>query len=166
MYRPRFLAIEGFPDYDVGTDGSVWSWKTGKAVKLKPTLTMYGYLTVRLCGGGKPVTKFVHHFVLEAFVGPRPTGKECCHNDGVKTNNRLENLRWDTRHNNEADKKKHGTDNTGERHGMVKLTEEEVREIKLLLSLGWTQQRIARQFNMARMTINRIKMGSLWKHVV
>ena len=37
----------------------------------------------------------VHRLVLETFIGYRPDGLECCHWDDVKTNNRLDNLRWD-----------------------------------------------------------------------
>lgn len=51
----------------------------------------------------------VHRLVLEAFVGPCPEGMEACHNDGNPANNRLENLRWDTRRNNILDAIRHGT---------------------------------------------------------
>lgn len=47
--------------------------------------------------------------VLAAFVGPRPSGLECCHNNGISTDDRLVNLRWDTRSSNMLDKVKHGT---------------------------------------------------------
>lgn len=52
----------------------------------------------------------VHVLVLEAFVGQRPAGMVCCHNNGNHTDNRLENLRWDTPSANEYDKQRHGTD--------------------------------------------------------
>lgn len=38
----------------------------------------------------------VHKLVLEAFVGPRPDGHVACHRNDDPTDNRLENLRWDT----------------------------------------------------------------------
>lgn len=44
-----------------------------------------------------------HRLVLEAFVGPCPDGMECCHNDSDPGNNRVENLRWDTRSSNTLD---------------------------------------------------------------
>lgn len=50
----------------------------------------------------------VHRLVLEAFVGPCPPGMEACHNDGDHTNNRLSNLRWDTRSSNMLDLTRHG----------------------------------------------------------
>jgi HNH endonuclease/NUMOD4 motif len=51
----------------------------------------------------------MHRLVLEAFVGPCPRGMQCCHKDGNRANNKLENLRWDTQKKNEQDKKCHGT---------------------------------------------------------
>ena len=53
-------------------------------------------------------TKYIHRLVLEAFVGPCPEGMETCHNNGVRTDNRLENLRWDTSSANNDDIVKHG----------------------------------------------------------
>jgi len=41
--------------------------------------------------------------------GPRPDGMECCHGNGDSADNRVENLRWDTRANNGADKRMHKT---------------------------------------------------------
>lgn len=52
--------------------------------------------------------EFIHVLVLEAFVGPRPEGLVCCHNDGDSSNNRLSNLRWDTYSANNHDLVKHG----------------------------------------------------------
>jgi hypothetical protein len=51
----------------------------------------------------------VHHLVLEAFVGPQPPGAEGCHWNDDPTDNRLENLRWDTRSANQFDSVRNGT---------------------------------------------------------
>lgn len=52
----------------------------------------------------------VHRLVLEAFLGPCPDGMEGCHNNGDPTDNRLQNLRWDTHSSNMRDMRIHGTD--------------------------------------------------------
>lgn len=62
---------------------------------------------VSLGFGGQCV---VHPLVAKAFFGTAPAGMECCHNDGDPTNNRIENLRWDTHSENNRDKRRHGTD--------------------------------------------------------
>lgn len=55
------------------------------------------------------VAYYVHALVLETFVGPRPDGMECCHwkpaPDGGY-DNRLMNLRWDTRSANAYDRER------------------------------------------------------------
>lgn len=57
---------------------------------------------LRVLIGGR--TRYVHHLVLEAFVGPRPPGAEGCHEDDDCTNNWVGNLRWGTPASNVADK--------------------------------------------------------------
>jgi hypothetical protein len=59
---------------------------------------------VKTAGG---VRRQVHRLVLEAFVGPCPDGMECCHEDGDSTNNRVDNLRWDTHEANVRERLEH-----------------------------------------------------------
>lgn len=114
----RWLPIEGFPGYEVSDQGRVRCWRprthTAKA-PTEPRLVAStpappgGYLMVQLCtGDGRQAGKRVHRLVLETFVGPS-NGLDACHLNGVRTDNRLENLRWDTRKGNFSDKKLHGT---------------------------------------------------------
>lgn len=69
-----------------------------------------GYMRLRLSRPGLGVTGKVHRLVTLAFVGPCPDGMEVCHNNGRKTDNRLENLRYDTSSASGLDKIRHGTD--------------------------------------------------------
>ncbi|MFJ4997129.1 NUMOD4 motif-containing HNH endonuclease [Microbacterium sp. NPDC088619] len=69
-----------------------------------------GYMRVMLSSGGKKSQVSVHRVVLEAFVGPCPPGMEACHANGIRGDNRLSNLRWDTRVSNAADRAQHGND--------------------------------------------------------
>ena len=89
-----------------------------------------------------------------------------CHNDGNPSNNHLENLRWDTRKNNEADKIKHGTATRGRRNPRAKLNEMQVRIIKRLLEFGTLKQtEIAKMFNVNKNIIHCIKIGKSWKYL-
>lgn len=65
-------------------------------------------LKVSLHRDGDGRTIGVHVIVMLAFCGPRPAGMDICHNDGDATNNRLSNLRYDTRAANMEDMKRHG----------------------------------------------------------
>lgn len=69
-----------------------------------------GYLCVRLSQDGKHKRARVHRLVAEAFHGvPSDENLVCCHNNGVKTDNRAVNLRWGTIASNYHDMEKHGT---------------------------------------------------------
>lgn len=78
-----------------------------KGRMLKLSIDSYGYPQVMLCASGRCANILVHHLVLEAFVGPKPTGHECRHLDGTRDNNRLSNLAWGTKAENTADRTKH-----------------------------------------------------------
>lgn len=66
-------------------------------------LAKTGHLLVRLNRQGTCRDRLVHHLVLEAFVGPCPPGLEGCHRNDISSDNRLANLRWDTRSANQLD---------------------------------------------------------------
>lgn len=74
-----------------------------------------GYCTVSLCNGETEKIKRVHRLVLEAFVGPCPDGMEGCHGNDVRTDNRIENLRWDTPSANNVDYVRHGRHHLAQR---------------------------------------------------
>lgn len=79
-----------------------------------------GYLHVALSAPGRRQESNVHALVALAFLGPCPAGLQVCHDDGVKSNNRLGNLRYDTPANNAADKVRHGTHTFGPAHHAYK----------------------------------------------
>lgn len=62
-----------------------------------------GYLSVNLGIHYKIKTFLVHTLVLTAFISPKPEGMEASHKDDNVTNNKLENLFWETH----ADNMKH-----------------------------------------------------------
>ena len=118
-----------------------------------------GYYTIGL--GGK--TRDVHCVVAEAFLGVRPSPEmECAHEDGVKTNNRVSNLRWDTCKGNNADKIRHGTHQGGERHGNHKLSEDQV--LKILVDPR-KQSVIAKEYQVHQSVISRLKNRRRWKYL-
>lgn len=60
----------------------------------------HGYKSVRLCGR-KRVVKYVHRLVAECFI-PNPNNlPEVNHKNANKADNRVENLEWVTRHDNQ-----------------------------------------------------------------
>ena len=89
--------IKGFERYQITDDGRVWS--TIRKRYLKNILNKKrGYYFVVLCSDKYPMGKTltIHRLVAEAFI-PNPDNKpEVDHINTVKTDNRVENLRWAT----------------------------------------------------------------------
>ena len=84
--------IEEFEDYQISDDGRVWSKKSNKW--LKSYMDRGGYFFVCLYKDGVNHNKRVHRLIAEAFI-PNPDNKPCIdHINTVKTDNRVENLRW------------------------------------------------------------------------
>ncbi len=111
-----------------------------------------GHLEVKL--GSNPAQHIrVHTLVMLTFVGPRPGGLEVCHNDSDPTNNRLSNLRYDTRSSNRIDMVKVGNE------GRQILTVEDVHDIRDRLRRGESCSSIARTFGVHKSTISKIKSG-------
>jgi hypothetical protein len=170
----RYRYVSGFPDYCVGTDGTVWSRKVkGSSKKVGPWRRLAlipgkaGYVSVHLYRDGRRRTQSVGRLVLLTFVGPCPEGMEMCHfPDRDKLNNRLENLRWDAVVNNHKDKQLHGTVAKGEANGGSKLTRESVQEIRRLGELRVSQRVIAKRFGIGQQTVSRICSRKRWKHLV
>lgn len=167
--RPvEYRIIADFPDYRVGTDGSVWSRKTGVWVLLSGSITpnVHGYCEVGLSRDSKMFYRRVSRIVLEAFVGPCPAGMEACHDpDRTRTNNHLENLRWGTRLDNRSDCIKHGTQPRGTSHGRAKLTDADIPVIRELIASGMTYVEISKRFPVSAKLISKIDRGIVWRHV-
>lgn len=96
--------------------GFVIQFYEGKVLKNK--ICKKGYVRLHISVNGKRMKVYAHAFVLLAFVGEKPEGYECCHNNGIGSDNRIENLRWDNHFNNNQDRVKHGTYPKGENHPM------------------------------------------------
>lgn len=70
----------------------------------------HAYAFVNLSKNGKVTTRYVHHLVLEAFVGPCPPRQWARHGPAGLMDNRLTNLSWGTPGDNAHDRKRDGTD--------------------------------------------------------
>lgn len=160
-----WLAIPGWEGlYSASSAGRIRGDRSGRV--LRPSTHRYtGHQRVQLYRDGRAVTRLVHRLVLATFVGPCPDGMECCHNDGDSKNNRVDNLRWDTRTSNMADTIAHGTRQRGVRHYRTDLTNQDIRSIRDLYRCGMVQREIGERFGISQGAVSLIISGRRWGHV-
>lgn len=92
--------IKGFEGrYNINTSGDIMtlSVKSNKHDGMKThKLSRHGYKIVQLYIGRKTHTRSIHRLLAETFI-PNPLSKRCVnHINGIKHDNRLENLEWVT----------------------------------------------------------------------
>ena len=98
------MEIQGYPMYLIYTDGRVWS-KKGKGRFLKPAKDNDGYHHVCFTKDKKQKTFNIHRLVAENFI-PNPENKpQVDHINRIKNDNRVENLRWATHHEQSENRK-------------------------------------------------------------
>lgn len=171
-----YQTVAWLPYYQIGSDGSVWSCFrcAGKGRGYQPSsswrklvgkIDAAGYRLMLVQSETGRVYIHAHRLVLEAFVGPAPVGQEASHENGVRADNRLENLRWDTPKGNAADKILHGTALRGEKVVGHKLTSEQVLEIRARKTAGEGQKALAEVFGVSTALINAVWKRRAWCHV-
>lgn len=115
-----------------------------------------GYLFVTFGVDGKTIKRPVHYMVLSAFCGERPEGLEACHCNGIRTDNRIENLRWDSHTENNRDRIKHGTIPRGEKHHYAVYSDEFVESVR---NSGLHYEAASESFGLSRTHAHRIMKG-------
>lgn len=154
--------------YEVSSLGAVRSWANGswgrrevpRAVKL--IVDSRGYPKVGLYANGSKCSQHVHVLVLLAFVGPRPLDAVACHANDIRTDNRLANLRWDTRTENWADGMRNGGAVLNGVRSRAKLTREDLKRVKEMFANGKSNREIGRAFNISASRISDIRNGKAY----
>jgi hypothetical protein len=139
--------------------GEVWSRSAWR--KAGTSINKNGYVVVQ--ANGRRTT--AHRLVLTAFSGPPKPGELARHLDGDPGHNDLGNLVWGTGRENWDDARKHGTAQIGERHGLAKLTEDQVRQIRSTPRRYGSSRDLANEFGVSKTLIQKIRSGEIWKHV-
>lgn len=156
--------VVGFDDFYIVTDeGNVISLRQG--IVMSGRYSTSGYLSLTLCGhpGKKMQSTGIHRIVAEAFHGSPPSRKhEVNHRNGIKTDNRAENLEWVSRSENQIHAVKIGLKPCGENTHMSKLTEKQAIEV-LSLKGKMSQQKIGELYGIQQTQVGRIHRGLRWK---
>ena len=164
MSTEIFKLIELSPSYSVSNFGNVMSLNfrgNGKPNLLKIRIHKSGYATVKILKWIR-----VHQLVAKAFI-PNPENKKCVnHINGIKTDNRVENLEWCTHSENtlHAYRLNLMSDRNGVNNSQAKLTEEQVISIRKNV-LNLTQSALAELYNTSQSRISSVIRNETYKNI-
>ena len=122
-----------------------------------------GYERVGITVGKQDKIYRVHNLIMNAFYGDKPFDKaEINHIDGIKTNNRLDNLEWCTKSENMQHALKNDLYPKSENHHSAKYKESDIVNIYQLYKNGVTVTQIANTYEDRVSNISRIVRGERW----
>jgi len=97
------MEIIDYPNYLLYEDGKVYNQKYKRYLKQNANRRT-GYLYVILSKDGKMKSRDIHRLVGLHYI-PNPENKPCLdHKNRIKTDNRVENLRWATHSENQQNR--------------------------------------------------------------
>lgn len=157
------IPIKVFPGYAATPNGEIISYKHQKPRYIKKHFGKGDYYRVWLYDGrGKKHDLFVHRLIAETFI-QNPENKPCVnHSNGIKTDNRVENLEWVTYAENSNHAYYTGLSLQGSARPQAKLTEEQVIYIRTVYKprdKNFGIKPLAEKFGVGRSTIQRIVHG-------
>lgn len=85
------IDIVGYNGYMVTKDGKIYSKKRNKFLRIT---YQYKYPSVQLCINGKITTRTIHRLMGLSYLPKVKDKNYVNHINGIKTDNRLENLEW------------------------------------------------------------------------
>jgi hypothetical protein len=125
-----------------------------------------GYRKVKLCKDAIEKSIRVHRLVAENFLDNPEAKSEVNHINGIKDDNRIENLEWCTSSENtiHALNNKLKISQKGSEHGMSKLTEKDVLEIR---EIGRSKglKEVSKIYKVSESLISNVLLNKIWNHV-
>jgi len=123
-----------------------------------------GYFCAGLHKDGKSKTHLIHRIVATAFISNPENKTDVNHKNGIKDDNRAENLEWCTHSENLIHAHKIGLKKptVGEKANGSKLTEEQVLHIR---NSKLSRKQLQIMYNIQLNTISNIINRKTWKHI-
>lgn len=168
-----WVPAAGLEKYEVSNDGFIRNRKprSDRPEVLRGSTDKNGYIRHYLYSNGVGFNRISHRVIWESFFGPIPKGMQVNHKNGIKSDNRLDNLEVVTpsqnvQHSFRVLKRKRVRNSIpGEQNGRAKLTDTSVQAIRRLIAKGHDLRSIAATYGVSQASISFIKNGITWKHV-
>lgn len=149
--------------YEVSNLGRVRCLKTGTFRKTNG-VNSSGYQSLTFVKNKIRKSITVHRLVAISFMENQKNKREVNHKNGIKTDNRVENLEWVTPKENQRHSVDTGLKSKGETNYNSKLTESQAIEIKYGY-FDLCHKEIACIYGVAKSRISSIRTGKDWKHI-
>lgn len=131
---------------------------------MKQRINNHGYLTVNLTKERYSCPRYVHRLIASAFVLNPDKKPQVNHINGIKHDNRIENLEWCTHLENHQHAADIGLMPTGENHHGAMLTEDDIKFIREKYVHG-NAPAIAEILGIHRSTVLQIYHRKTWTHI-
>ena len=164
-----WIVVPTYPRYSVNAKGEVRGQR-GRVLKGCPDKDGYLIGGFQRPGMTRKTVKF-HRLVAEAFLGEIPAGMHVNHKNGIKGDNRIDNLEIVTPSQNT----KHGFDvlgrkptpkmHVGTANPNARFNENDVRRIRASVAAGVSQKAIAEQEGVTPTCICSMVARKSWRHV-
>jgi len=158
------IGYEGL--YETSSAGRLFSLRLNRFLRPKPT--KYGYIRVDITDSvGIEKSIPLHRLVALSFIDNPENKKFINHKNGIKTDNRVENLEWCTILENTVHAFKNGLRSgiKGEDSNLCKLTKAQVLEIRSLYPTIKSYKKLSVIYSTSVSNIYHIIKRNTWNHI-
>lgn len=142
--------------YEATEDGKIFS-NVRVRKELIGKVSKCGYRVLLFTVNRKRLYRLAHRIIAQSFI-PNPENKpHVNHINGIKTDNRVENLEWCTRSENGI----HARDNQLSKHKINMEIAEKIREHRKIY--GLTHVELGEMFSLKKSQIGYILQNKVWK---